>query len=69
MCMCQQKQDSGTLPLKRKAVRGAGVFWVTFGPAAGSCSVLLFHSDPTDPALAPVSHTHTHTHTCMQSDM
>ena len=59
MSMCQQEQDSGTLPLKRN---GGMWGWMTFGPAAGSCSVLLFLFDPADPALAPVSHTHTHTH-------
>lgn len=35
---------------------------MTFGPAAGSCSVLLSLSDLTDPALALMSHIHTFMH-------
>lgn len=66
MCMCQQKQGRGTLPLWRGkgggVEEGAGVRWMTFGPAAGSCSVLLFPSDPADPRHSPWCHTHTFTH-------
>lgn len=47
---------------------GVGVCWMTFGPAAGSCSVLLSPSDLSGPALALMSQTHFHTPARSQTD-
>ncbi len=72
VCVCKcacvsRSRTAARSHWKERRLGGAGVCWMTFGPAAGSCSVPLFLSDPADPALAPVSHTHTHTLTPARS--
>ena len=72
-CACVSKSRTAARSLwKGRGMGGMGGWWswITFGPAAGSCFVPLFLSDPCWPGTRPsVTHTHKHTHTCAHTHL